>query len=86
MTLVYDLWYEREYPDREDTELHIGIYETEADAAQAIARLRDQEGFRDLPEGFTIYPVTLGHTDWTEGFVTVYYPAKERDATDNPAG
>ena len=34
MTVVYDLWFEREYPDREDTELHIGIYATEAEAAE----------------------------------------------------
>lgn len=34
MTVVYDLWFEREYPDLEDTELHIGIYATEADAVE----------------------------------------------------
>lgn len=85
MTVVYDLWFEREYPDREDTELHIGIYATEADAAEAIGRLRDQPGFRDFPEGFNIYPKTLGKTGWQEGFVTVFVSAKERDATDRPA-
>lgn len=69
MTVVYDLWFEREYPDREDTELHIGIYATEADAADAIRRLRGQPGFRDFPEGFNIYPVTLGVTGWQEGFM-----------------
>jgi homoserine kinase type II len=85
MTVVYDLWFEREYPDREDTELHIGIYATEEDAAEAIGRLRDQPGFRDFPEGFNTYPVTLGVTGWQEGFVTEFVPAKERDATDRPA-
>ena len=85
MTVVYDLWFEREYPDREDTELHIGIYETEAEAAEAVLRLRDQVGFRDFPEGFNIYPVRLGMTGWQEGFVTEYVPTKERDATDHPA-
>ncbi|WP_141694123.1 hypothetical protein [Rhizobium lusitanum] len=85
MTVVYDLWFEREYPHREDTELHIGIYATEADASEAIGRLRDQPGFRDFPEGFNIYPITLGATDWQEGFVTVYVPARELDATDRPA-
>jgi homoserine kinase type II len=81
MTLVYDLWFEREYPDREDTELHIGIYETEADAAEAISRLRHQPGFKDFPEGFNVYPVPLGRTGWLEGFVTEFVPAKERNAT-----
>jgi homoserine kinase type II len=85
MAQVYDLWFEREYADREDTELHIGIYEAESDAVEAIARLRDQPGFRDFPEGFNIYPVTLGLTGWTEGFVTEFVPAKERDTTDSLA-
>ncbi|MDH7972639.1 hypothetical protein QH494_10635 [Sphingomonas sp. AR_OL41] len=85
MTVVYDLWFEREYPDREDTELHIGIYATEADAADAVDRLRDQPGFRDFPAGCNIHPVTLGVTGWREGFVTEFIPAKEFDATDRPA-
>lgn len=85
MAQVYDLWFEREYADREDTALHIGIYETEGDAMDAIARLRDQPGFRDFPAGFNIYPVRLGLTGWTEGFVTEFVPAEERDATDRPA-
>lgn len=84
MKQVYDLWFEREYPDREDTELHIGIYETEASAKEAISGLCDQPGFRDFPEGFNVYPVTLGDTGWREGFVTEYVPAKEQDATDRP--
>jgi hypothetical protein len=85
MTVVYDVWFECEYPDREDTELHIGIYATEADAAEAIGRLCDQPGFRDFPEGFNTYPVTLGVTGWQEGFVTEFLPSKELDATDRLA-
>jgi hypothetical protein len=83
--IVYDLWYEREYPDREDTELHIGIYATEADAEEAINRLRDKVGFRDFPEGFNIHPTRLGMTGWTEGFVSCTYQAKGADADDLPA-
>lgn len=85
MTIVYDLWFEREYPDRGDTELRIGIYATEADAAEAVGRLRDKPGFRDFPEGFNIYSVTLGMTGWQEGFVTVFTPARKVDANDLPA-
>ncbi|MDQ0466086.1 homoserine kinase type II [Caulobacter ginsengisoli] len=70
METVYDLWFEREYPDREDTELHIGIYATEADAKRAIASLVGQPGFRDYPEGFQIHPTKLGRTGWLEGFVS----------------
>jgi hypothetical protein len=85
MAVVYDLWFEREYPDREDAELHIGIYATEADATEAVGRLRNQPRFRDFPKGFNTYPVTLGVAAWQEGFVTEFVPAKGSDATDRPA-
>ena len=66
--VVFNLWFEREYPDREGTELHIGIYSTEAAARAAIARLSDQPGFRDFPAGFNIYPYERDSDGWTEGF------------------
>lgn len=78
--VVYDLWFVREHDDREDTELHIGIYRTQADAEAAIERLRDKEGFHDFPQGFSIYPMTLNMDGWTEGFVTVTWPATPKDA------
>ena len=81
MTVVFDLWFEREHPDREDTELHIGIYATEADATRAINLLRGRPGFRDFPEGFNIYSVSLGTTGWQEGFVSESVPIRRRDAT-----
>jgi homoserine kinase type II len=85
MEEVYVLWFEREYPDREDTEIQIGIYASAKDAGEAISLLKDQPGFRDYPEGFQIYPTKLGVTGWQQGFVTEYIPAKERDAADPPA-
>jgi homoserine kinase type II len=72
MNTVFNLWFEREYPDREDTALHIGIYATRDDAEAAIAMLKDKPGFCNFPEGFGIDEVTLGHTGWQEGFVTEY--------------
>lgn len=84
MTTVYNLWYEREYPDREDTALHIGIYATELDALNAIERVRDQVGFRDYPDGFNVYPVKLGRTGWLEGFVTTKIEARGPDVEDRP--
>jgi homoserine kinase type II len=69
--VVFNLWFEREYPDLEDTELHIGIYSSEAEARAAIARLSDKPGFRDYAEGFNIYPYTLDSDGWTEGFVSI---------------
>lgn len=85
MTIVYDLWFKRRYPDREVTDLHISIYATEADAAEAIDCLRDQSGFRDSLKGFNTYPVRLEMTGWREGFVTEFMPEKELDANDRPA-
>jgi hypothetical protein len=70
MDTVYDLWFIREYEDREDTELHIGIYASEADASAAVATLRDKAGFCDYPDGFDIIATLLGMTGWQDGFVT----------------
>lgn len=87
MTIVYDLWFVREYEHREDTELHIGIYATVKAAEAAIAQLRGKSGFLDYPGGFQIQEVTLGRTGWTEGFVAVHYPRKDPDCdvSDLPA-
>ncbi|WP_205820829.1 hypothetical protein [Methylobacterium nonmethylotrophicum] len=69
--VVFNLWFEREYEDREDTELHIGIYSSEAAARAAIDRLSNKLGFRDYPAGFQIYPYTLDQDGWTDGFISI---------------
>jgi len=79
MTVVYDLWFTRVYEEREDTELHIGIYGSRADAEAAIATLKEKPGFRDYPEGFEAHEVELGHTGWQYGFTTTIGPPS-RDA------
>ena len=83
MDTVFTLWFEREYPDREDTELQIGIYATREEAEAAIPALLDKPGFRDSPEGFNIYEITLGVTGWQDGFVTERIPAKGPPARDS---
>lgn len=88
MTLVYDLWFTREYDDREDTELHIGIYATRADAEAAIEALKGKPGFRDYPEGFEAHEVELGQAGWQYGFATtIGAPPKDAagEAFDLPA-
>ncbi len=88
MDVVYGLSYTREYEDREDTELSIGVYASEQDAARAIDCLRDKPGFRDYPEGFEIHPLRLGRTSWESGFVTVFGPPpkdSQGEAFDLPA-
>jgi homoserine kinase type II len=68
MGTVYLLWYVREWDEGEDTELFIGVYQTEADAKEAIERLREQPGFVAYPEGFEIHSYEIGKDHWTEGF------------------
>ena len=54
-------------PD-EDIKL-IGVYSTSESAAAAVERLKEQPGFSDWPNGFSVdaYPVDQDH--WAEGFV-----------------
>lgn len=88
MTIVYDLWFIREYEHREDTELRIGIYATHDDADTAVEALKGKPGFRDFPAGFDIREVELGQTGWQYGFITKFgYPPKDADgeAFDLPA-
>ncbi|MET3471777.1 homoserine kinase type II [Novosphingobium sp. 1529] len=70
METVFDLWFIRQYGDREDTELHIGIYASEADALAAVDALKGKPGFCDYPNGFEVIPTKLGMTGWQDGFVT----------------
>lgn len=77
--IVFDLWFEREYSYRPETELYIGVYETKADAKAAIKRLKMKPGFCEFPEGFIIYERKLGATAWQYGFTTKFEP---RIATD----
>ena len=88
MTVVYDLWFTREYEDREDTQLHIGIYGSRADAEAAIAALKDKPGFRDYLDGFEAHEVKLGRTGWQYGFTTRLGPPPKDaagEAFDLPA-
>ncbi len=57
-------------PETEDGKL-IGVYRTEANAHEAIERLRKQPGFKLYPEAFVIDEYALDQDHWTEGFVTV---------------
>jgi homoserine kinase type II len=55
--------------DEEDTELLIGVYESEEKAKDAIERLKDRPGFVDFPQGFVIDAYELNQDHWLEGFV-----------------
>lgn len=80
--VVYQLWFVRSYDHREDTELQIGIYRTEADARSAIERVRNATGFRDFPEGFEIHQSQLNSDSWTEGFVSYSFDDDSETSID----
>lgn len=80
MTLIYNLAFTREYEDRRDTELTIGVYATREDAEAVITTLRDKPGFRDHPAGFEINEWKIGLTEWVDGFITKHGPPP-KDAT-----
>jgi hypothetical protein len=72
MTTVYLLQHVHEFDDgHEDVKL-IGVFSSEALAVEAKRRVRDQPGFRDLPDGFCISEHRVdGPIGWTEGYVTL---------------
>ncbi len=61
-------------PDEERDENYklIGIYTTNARAAAAIDRVKDQPGFRTRQGGFEIIQQPLDQDGWSEGFVRVF--------------
>jgi hypothetical protein len=71
-----------EEADQESVKM-IGVYSAQILAEQAIARLRLQPGFCDVPNGFHIseYPVDKDH--WIDGYVTV---APDEDEEDEEQG
>jgi hypothetical protein len=81
MTTAYLLWYIREWDEGEDTELFIGVYQSETDATEATGRLKEQPGFVAYPEGFTIIPYEIGKDHWTEGYARM---CGDVDLTETP--
>ena len=67
---VHLLWHIRVIDDEEDFKM-IGVYRSSEAAEAAVARLVEQPGFSDYPEGFTIEAYVLDQDHWLEGFVTV---------------
>jgi hypothetical protein len=69
--IVYMLEHLHEFDDgHEDLKL-IGHYSTREKAEAALALVRDKPGFRDNPEGFTIWEIEVdkeGEPGWPEGF------------------
>ena len=69
MNTVFLLWHIHVLNGEDDEKL-IGVYSSELEAKNAIARVADQPGFRDTPDGFEICGYELNTDHWREGFVT----------------
>jgi homoserine kinase type II len=68
METVYLVMHERS--DTGDLKT-IGVYSSEAAAKAAVESVRNQPGFCDYPDGFTIDGYKLDLVCWAEGFVDV---------------
>jgi hypothetical protein len=62
---VFLLWHTN--PETEDVKL-IGVYASNADAIEAMERVKDKPGFAISPSGFEISEYSIGQDSWTEGF------------------
>lgn len=75
---LFELWFvvpfrkegDDELDDKDDTELLIGFYRSEADAMTAAGNLRNKPGFREYPSGFQCHPCLLNRFFWANGFVS----------------
>jgi hypothetical protein len=74
MTKVFLLQHVHKFDDGHENVKLIGIYSTRASAEAALATVRDQSGFRDAPDGFSIDEYTLDPAEpqWAEGYVTAF--------------
>jgi len=68
LTSVFLLWHSRDKGEGETDDKLIGVYATKEDASAAIARVADQPGFKDAPDGFEIDEYIVGKDHWQEGF------------------
>ena len=79
MKTAYLLQHVHVIDDELEDVIVVGIYSSQENAQQAIARLISQPGFKDFPNlidaeseenesGFFIEEYTIDEDDWTEGF------------------
>ena len=51
----------------------IGIYSSPEIAHREIEKLKEQPGFRSLPEHFSVDEYKLDQTNWSEGYISETY-------------
>jgi hypothetical protein len=63
------MWHVLQNDEFMDNAKMIGVYRSHSDCEAAIARLKDQPGFRDYVAGFHVDEYLLNKDHWTAGFV-----------------
>jgi hypothetical protein len=48
----------------------LGVFLTKDSANAAIDQIRNQEGFREHPNGFDVAEWTIGEINWPAGFIS----------------
>ena len=81
---VFVVQHEHELPTGEEDVKFIGVYASHAAAEAACERLRQQPGFSETPEGFSIDRYEIGKDHWTEGYVTITHEQLLREYGESP--
>jgi homoserine kinase type II len=58
----------RQLQDDVDEVKFVGVFSTQEYAQSAVNKLKDQVGFRDFVDGFSIEAHKLNRIGWSEGF------------------
>jgi hypothetical protein len=69
---------EHENPKSGDVKL-IGVFRNRVSAREAVAGLKDKDGFSRSKRGFHIGKHELGRVNWEAGFVTVTHEEKPKE-------
>ena len=69
--IVYIVQHLRESKAEQEDVKFIGVYSTQAMAADAVARIGEQPGFNETKSGFSIEEYEVDKDHWTEGFATL---------------
>jgi hypothetical protein len=74
MATIFMLSHVHEFEDGHEDLKIIGFYSSQLKAEEALAKVRDQSGFKTLPESFSIdeWRVDPEHPGWSEGYVTTF--------------
>jgi len=67
---VFVLQHAYERADGEDEVKFIGVYSTLVKAEEAVARLKQQPGFKDHPNDFCIDRYEIDKDHWLDGFIS----------------